>query len=645
MHSVLAKFPSAKRDGAGWAAKCPAHDDHRASLSIGTGDDGKTLLYCHAGCTLATILSAVNLDPRDLFPEATTTKAKIVASYAYHDEGGQHLFDVCRFDPKDFRQRRADGVWKMDGVRRVLYHLDKLQGQTVAYVCEGEKDADRLWAIGLPSTTNAGGAGKWKPEYTARLKAASVEHVVILPDNDEPGRKHAEDVARSCHEAGLQVKVVTLPDLPAKGDVSDWLNAGHTKVELVALVKATPVYVPAVAVSPAAPTPRQPIVTFLHTVEPENVDWIWHGRFARGKYTLLAGEPGVGKTYLATDCASRISRGGRWPDGTIAAPGKVLYLTAEDGIADTIRPRVDAMGGDPSKIAMLEAVRDTKGQRASLSLVRDLDMLAAAIREVEPTLVIIDPITAYLGQVDTHRDSEVRSVLAPVIDLITERRCALGAIGHLSKDAQRAALHRPGGSIAFVAAARIVLAVAADPNDPERRLLAPIKGNICKASSVLAYRITGEGALAWEADAVSGTDVEALFRPSNPGEREERTDAEQVIRDLLDDQTAWPIEAKRAIEAGQANGIPERTMRYTAKRLGIRISRLGFAGNGKWVWHRPEPATKPAMLPEPPNVAAIAALQNRSEEAANNNKGAMKSAFARARADEEVVTDADDVIY
>jgi hypothetical protein len=257
-------------------------------------------------------------------------------------------------------------------------------------------------------------------------------------------------------------------------------------------------------------------------------------------------------------------------------------------------------------------------------------MLAAAIREVEPALVIIDPITAYLGNVDTHRDADVRSALAPVTDLIAERRCALAAIGHLSKDAQRAALHRPSGSIAFVAAARIVLAVATDPNDADRRLLVPIKANVAKPSAVLAYRINDAGLL-WEANPVTGTDVEAIFRPSNPVDREERTDAEQVIRDLLaDERTQWPLDAKQAIEAGQAHGIPERTMRWTAKRLGIRIAKLGFAG--KWVWHQPEEATtKAASLPRTPDVAASAASQISSEEGANNNEEAIKTAFARAR--------------
>src|SRR5207248_3191418 len=143
--------------------------------------------------------------------------------------------------------------------------------------------------------------------------------------------------------------------------------------------KNTSLYAPVSTELAAVPsTARQPIITFLNTVSPEDVDWVWPGRYARGKYTLISGEPGVGKTYLVTDSAARITRVGRWPDGAPAPLGRVLYLTAEDGIADTIRPRLDAMGGDPSRVAMLEAIRERDGSRKSLSLARDLDMLATA---------------------------------------------------------------------------------------------------------------------------------------------------------------------------------------------------------------------------------------------------------------------------
>ncbi len=267
---------------------------------IGIGEAGRILLHCHAGCDLDDILAAAHLEHSDLFPETIPTtkpRMRIIATYPYRDQGGLHLYDAVRFDPKDFRPRRADGVWTLDGVSRVLYRLPELQGQTVAYVVEGEKDADRLRVIGLAATTNVGGAGKWLPAYTQQLKAATIESVVILPDNDDPGRKHAEDVARSCHAAGLKVKIVTLPDLPTKGDVSDWLHAGHTKAELVELVKATTLYAPPPVDSPK-PTkkPKAEKPKQGRDVVFEDID-LWPN--AVNGVALLDGLAATFSTYLA----------------------------------------------------------------------------------------------------------------------------------------------------------------------------------------------------------------------------------------------------------------------------------------------------------------------------------------------------------
>lgn len=360
---------------------------------------------------------------------------------------------------------------------------------------------------------------------------------------------------------------------------------------------------------------RKPVVRFLNTVTPEPVDWIWPGRFARGKLILLAGEPGVGKTFLLLDAASRISRGGAFPDGTVAPRGRCLILTAEDGIADTIRPRVDASGGDIAQIAVLEAIAETNGTRSTVSLTKDLDMLMQAVREVRPIFVGIDPISAYLGGTDTHRDAEVRSTLAPLIDMAEQEHFALVAICHLSKDAQKAALHRPGGSIAFVAAARIVLAVAADPNDATRRLLAPIKSNLCRPASTLAYRIVDDR-LQWEPDPVE-MDAAAIFQMGSPADHEDHSDAARVIADLLADEASWPMDAKDALAAGQAHGIPDRTLRHAAAKRNIRICRSsGFGGRGKWLWHRPDaiPARTAPAHPAVAAMAPIAAMEIHSEK-------------------------------
>lgn len=241
LDELLAKCAGVRREGAGWSARCPAHDDRRASLSISEGAEGRLLVHCHAQCQLDAVLVAWGLTPRDLFPEGTAESKIPLAEYAYYDELGTHLYDVVKFPPKEFRQRRADGEWSMRGVRRVLYRLPELTKQAVVYIAEGEKDVNRLWREGLAATCNVGGAGKWKPDLTVQLKAAAVERVVLLPDNDTPGRTHMQQVADSCRQAGLSVKVLGLP-VPAKGDVSDWFDAGHTKAELIALVKRQLLY-------------------------------------------------------------------------------------------------------------------------------------------------------------------------------------------------------------------------------------------------------------------------------------------------------------------------------------------------------------------------------------------------------------------
>ena len=295
-------------------AKCPAHEDRTASLSINTGDDGRWLLCCHAGCDLDAILSASNLQRRDLFPENGNGSRQIIASYDYQTTAGDLLFQVVRYDPKDFRQRRPDGkggwIHNVKGLNRVVYRLPELQGKKAIFVTEGEKDADRLASCDLPATTCSGGAEKWGDRYSEQLKAAGVERVAILPDNDDTGRKHAGQVAKSCHRVGLEVRIVNLPDIPEKGDVSDYLGT-HTKDELVQLAKAASVYSP-LKTQPA----RVPVITWLNTVTPEKVSWLWPGRMALGKYQVIVGDPDLGKTTLALDCAARLSVGGAWPDGT-----------------------------------------------------------------------------------------------------------------------------------------------------------------------------------------------------------------------------------------------------------------------------------------------------------------------------------------
>jgi hypothetical protein len=230
----------------GWVATCPAHDDSTPSLSLTIGDDHRILILCRAGCPTGTVLAAVGLRMADLY-ERPSTMRRLVATYDYLDARADLVYQVCRYDPKDFRVRRpATGgwSWRLGDAPRVLYRLPELvaldDGDRVVIV-EGEKDADRLAALGFVATTNLGGAGKWRAEYGEWLRGRDV---AIIADNDAPGRSHAIDIARALSPVAVGVRIVELPGLRSKGDVSDWLERGGTCDGLLELIAATPLITP-----------------------------------------------------------------------------------------------------------------------------------------------------------------------------------------------------------------------------------------------------------------------------------------------------------------------------------------------------------------------------------------------------------------
>jgi hypothetical protein len=300
LQSTLA---AVREDGRQRTVRCPAHADDTASLSVGIGDDNRALLHCFAGCTFDAIVEAAHLTRADLSGRHHTGSLTIAATYDYTDEAGVLLYQVCRLVPKSFRQRRPDGrsgwTWKLGDVRRVLYRLPALAGRETVYVTEGEKDSDRLAALGLASTTNAGGAGKWCDAYTRQLQTAGVKTVILLPDHDEPGRQHAEAVAMSCRAAGLVVRIVTLPNVPLKGDVSDWLDAGGTCAALEQLSRAdaspatTPMALADVEaifarwIRDADPLPTRAVLAAYLANRRLDGDPVW---------LMLVGGSGVGKT-------------------------------------------------------------------------------------------------------------------------------------------------------------------------------------------------------------------------------------------------------------------------------------------------------------------------------------------------------------
>ncbi|GAF95117.1 unnamed protein product, partial [marine sediment metagenome] len=237
VQAILSRLECVKAVGEGkWLARCPAHDDDNPSLSVSQGKDGRALVYCHAGCDTAEILRQIGLEPSAVFvlpKKGTTTNLadarRIVGYYDYRSADGRLLFQVVRYEPKGFRQRRPGGnggwIWNLKAVPRVLYHLPELLAADPSawvFIVEGEKDVENLRKIGLVATTNPGGKGKWK--HLADDSALDGRRVAIIPDRDRAGggMEHAQDVAARLHGKAAEARIVELPgDFK---DVSDWLD-------------------------------------------------------------------------------------------------------------------------------------------------------------------------------------------------------------------------------------------------------------------------------------------------------------------------------------------------------------------------------------------------------------------------------------
>ncbi|QDV23035.1 DUF3987 domain-containing protein [Aureliella helgolandensis] len=231
-NDIPSYFKDVRPTGQGkWQAKCPAHDDGTASLTI-TSTADRWLLHCHANCHIEAVLSGAGLSYSDLSGESSPL-VESTLEYDYHDADGNHVYTVVRKPGKQFRQRKANGEWSLKGVTRVPYRLPEVIKADTVFIVEGEKDAETLRANGFTSTCNAGGAGKWQADWSGYFNGKTV---YILPDNDDTGRDHARDVQAML---GRGV-IVELPGLQPKGDVSDWFAGGGTVEQFREIVSSSP---------------------------------------------------------------------------------------------------------------------------------------------------------------------------------------------------------------------------------------------------------------------------------------------------------------------------------------------------------------------------------------------------------------------
>jgi putative DNA primase/helicase len=347
-------------------------------------------------------------------------------------------------------------------------------------------------------------------------------------------------------------------------------------------------------------------IVCMKDVTPVSIEYLWRNRLARGKAHILAGEGGRGKTTILNDWTARTTIGAAWPDGAPGAdPGDVIVLASEDDIADTIAPRLIAAGADMNRVFVIRSVRDEQQQRRGFNLQADLQRIEIEIKRLpNVVMVIFDPITSYLGPVDSHKNAEVRSVLDPVNDFAARTRVVVVANNHFSKGVGTAN-SRVIGSVAFVNAARAAFIVTPDESDETRMLLIPSKSNIGPLSTGLAYRIEGcliehdgqsiaTSRVMYESGPVTISADKALAAlQGGQSAKSAKDEASDFLEDLL---AAGPVPAKEIQEAAREAGISTKSLRTAKDALGIKPEKSGMKGG--WVWSlRRCPSDTEGVLP------------------------------------------------
>jgi putative DNA primase/helicase len=331
-------------------------------------------------------------------------------------------------------------------------------------------------------------------------------------------------------------------------------------------------------------------------VQGKKVDWLWPGRIARGKLTILAGMPDVNKSTMTLDLTARVTTGSVLPCGEGRAPlGSVILLTAEDDVADTVRPRLEVAGADLLRTHVITATKAPGEERSrSFDLSQDVARLEIAAQEIgDVVLIVIDPISAYMGKpgkLDSYRSTDVRATLAPLQEMAARCGAAVIGIDHLNKSGGAQAMMRVLGSIAFVAAARAVYVVVRDEDDDHRRLMLPAKNNLGKVRTGLAFRVFEKlapspvfdayPAIKWEDEPVTMTADEALA-PKHDGRKSEAAEAAKIlIAEMLAEK---PMPQKEIELRAEAQGISHRSLTTAKKAMGVVSTKVGAA----WWWSLP----------------------------------------------------------
>lgn len=563
-----------------------------------------------------------SLPPPDLAsrPKAHRYLGAPTAAWDYLDSDGRFLMAVMRFDPPGKGKEYRPVSWGPDPKKGgkvgwlfkdppgplPLFNLHLLAQRPTAPVllCEGEKAtaaAAILWPEYVCTTTAHGSDSAKKSDY-APLKGRLLR---IWPDHDAGGTTYSQEVARQAKAAGAaRIEFLKLSSLardpsgtprtlPPKWDAADALAEGWTAATITAAAcweSATP---PAQGDQSGT---RVPAIRLIRgdQLRLAPVTWLWGGWLARGKFHVVAGAPGTGKTTLALALAATLTRGGRWPDGTPSQAADVAIWSGEDGLEDTLAPRLLAMGADLRRIHFVDGCTDAGGHRA-FDPAMDADLLNDTFHGLSspPALLIVDPIVSAVAG-DSHQGSVVRRSLQPLVDLAMAHRCAILGISHFSKGTQgRDPTERVTGSHAFGALARVVMVTAKLPNTEHGgRLLARAKSNLGTDSGGFRYDLeTVELELhpgihttrvLW-GEALEGSARDLLSLAETPDDDADvegsNRDVDNFVRDCLAD---GPLEASAMQREARDAGYSWDQVKRASVRVGVEKQKPSFKSG--WLW-------------------------------------------------------------
>ncbi len=614
-----------KKSGNGYIAHCPAHDDKNPSFSI--SESGDTPLFrCHAGCSQDSVITALtrlglfHAKSRGPVSKARPKKSEsapvanilrvpdaeveachknlsesdrsylkserllsddVIDRYQLgsHEEGRitipiegeSELFeDLRRYLRKDKRptpdcpkvlHRKGHGKAR-------IFPIDQLESQSLL-LCEGEMDTLAVISCGINAITTTAGAAHWTEENS---KALHGKEITILMDHDEPGRKGAELRAKALVKQKCLIKIAQWPgDRPEKHDITD-------EIKLFGLESLKQIIQSATEFKNNSGNSND-LICFAD-VKTETIHWLWFPYIPFGKLIMIEGDPGLGKSWTLLAIACHVSMGAGLPGVEPCEPGNVLLMSAEDGIADTIKPRLAGFAADHSRIfsPRVQFSFDEEG----------IKLLESLIQQTTPKAVIIDPLVSYMGgDIDMNRANETRELMSQLCVLAERYQCAFILLRHLTKSSTDKAIYRGTGSIDMTGACRSVILVGADSQDHDNRALIHIKCNLAKTGVSQGFKLE-DGTFTWtgESELTAGAVLRAERSPESSNSSLE--EAKEVISSALQSGERPQSEIE---EIAKGHGISNGTLRRAKKELGVIPRRApepgGGRGNGKWCWRLP----------------------------------------------------------